>query len=123
MTRIVWISLALVYALFTFWYTSCGGPLTEEEVATVIAAAEAGGGSAEDVARMRHFLENDTGDDFVMVNLIDSPEKPKPVPGLDAGETTEEVMARYMAHMWPELLKRACHPVLMGTPANTATMG
>ena len=74
----------------------------------------------DDLSLLRRFLETDTGDDFVMVNLIDSPATPKPIAGVPPEATTEEVMARYMEHMWPELLKRACHPVMMGTATAAA---
>ena len=30
------------------------------------------------------------------------------------GESSDQLMARYMEHMWPNLLKRACHPIFFG---------
>ncbi len=119
MTRIVWMALGLVYAAFFSWYTNCSGPLTAEEVDQIVAQIEERQADA-DIGEFRRFLESDTGDDFVMVNIMDLPPKPKPVAGVGPDETTEEVMGRYMAHMWPELLKRACHPVMMGTAAAVA---
>jgi hypothetical protein len=64
---------------------------------------------------IKKFLESDTGDDFVMVNIIDMHETPLQVEGVEPGETSEEVMAKYMQYMMPALLARACHPVLYGT--------
>ncbi len=119
MTRIVWMAFGLVYAAFFSWYTNCSGPLTAEEVDQIVAQMEERQADA-DIGELRRFLESDTGDDFVMVNIMDTPPKPKPVAGVGPDETTEEVMGRYMAHMWPELLKRACHPVMMGTAAAVA---
>ena len=119
MARMTWIVLAVVYAAFVGWYTNWQGPLTQSEVEAAVERM-AQDGSSEGVARLRKFLESDTGDDFVMVNLIDSPDKPKPAPGIGPDDTTEEVIGRYMAHMWPELLKRACHPVMMGMAATDA---
>ena len=119
MTRIVWLALALIYAAFFSWYTSFSGPLTADEVDEIMGLAEERQ-PGRDLSTLRRFLETDTGDDFVMVNLIDSPAQPKPTPGIRPDETTEEVMGRYMEHMWPELLKRACHPVMMGTAAAAA---
>ncbi len=120
MARKTWIVLALLWCAFFAWYTNLSGPLTPEEVEAAIARIEAQGAAPERVALMRDFLESDTGDDLVMINLIDSPAVPKPVPGLKPGETTEEVMDRYMEHMYPELFKRASHPIFMGTAAADA---
>ena len=119
MARVTWFVLGVAYAAFVGWYTNWKGPLTPAEIDAFIGRAQAEA-SAEETAAIRRFLENDTGDDFVMVNLVDMPAEPKPAPGILPGETTEEVLGRYMAHMWPELLKRACHPVLMGQAAADA---
>ena len=115
-----WIILFVLWGAFFAWYTNLRGPLKAGEIEAIIARRTARGDDSAEIAKFRTFLENDTGDDFVMVNLIDSPPEPKPVPGLKPGETTQQVMGRYMAHMWPELLKRACHPVLMATAAADA---
>ena len=69
---------------------------------------------------MRKFLEEDTGDDFVMFNVIDMYDTPLQIEGVEPGETSEEVAAKYMDYMWPELLSRASHPVIFGEAANTA---
>jgi hypothetical protein len=63
---------------------------------------------------MRAFLESDTGDDFIMVNAILMRERPLPEHGVQPGESSDEVLGRYMAYMWPALLQRASHPVLAG---------
>ena len=52
--------------------------------------------------------------------MIDSPAEPKAIEGVPPGATTAELNARYMEHMWPELLKRACHPVMLGTATAAA---
>ena len=69
---------------------------------------------------MRKFLEEDTGDDVVMFNVIDMYDTPLQIEGVEPGETSEEVAAKYMDYMWPELLSRASHPVIFGEAANTA---
>ena len=69
---------------------------------------------------MRKFLEEDTGDDFVMFNVIDMYDTPLQIEGVEPGETSEEVAAKYMDYMWPDLLSRASHPVIFGEAANTA---
>ncbi len=121
-TRITWAVLVVLYVIFFSWYTSFGGPLTDEEVAYYVALVESSdpAPSPERIARMRKFLEEDTGDDFVMFNVIDMYDTPLQVEGVEPGETSEEVAAKYMDYMWPELLSRASHPVIFGEAANTA---
>ena len=60
------------------------------------------------------FMEEDTGRQFLMINNIDMNENPDPVEGAEPGETAEQLMGRYREHMYPELLKRACHPAFVG---------
>jgi len=121
-TRWIWLILTVLYGLFFSWYTSFGGPLTDEEIAHYIALIESREPAPppERLAMMRKFLEEDTGDDFVMINVIDMYETPLPIEGVEAGETSEEVLAKYMEYMYPALFARACHPVLYGQAANIA---
>jgi len=120
-TRWTWAILAGVYVAFFSWYTSCGGPLSEEEIAHYIALIESREPTPtpERLAQMRKFLEEDTGDDFVMVNVIDMYETPLQVEGVEPGETSDEVLGKYMAYMYPALLSRASHPVLYGQAASS----
>jgi hypothetical protein len=116
----VWIVVVALYGAFFAWYTSFGGPLSPDEIAHYAAMFEQRGGTPEGVARMRDFLAADTGDDFVMVNVIEMREPPTRVEGVGENESASEVLARYMEYMWPALLRRACHPVLMGAAAAPA---
>jgi hypothetical protein len=121
-TRWIWLVLAVLYAAFFGWYTSFGGPLTEAEIAHYLALLESRDEtpSPDVLARMRGFMEEDSGDDFVMVNVIDMYDTPLPIEGVEPGETSDDVLAKYMAYMTPALFSRACHPVLYGRAANTA---
>ncbi len=47
-------------------------------------------------------------------------ETPQQIEGVEPGETSDEVLAKYMAYMFPALLSRASHPVLYGQSANSA---
>ena len=121
-TRWIWLVLAVVYAAFFGWYTSFGGPLTAQEVdqyMTLFAERE-DPPPPETLALLRRFLEEDTGDDFVMINVIDMYDEPLPMEGVEPGETSDEVLDKYMAYMMPALISRASHPVLYGTAANSA---
>jgi hypothetical protein len=120
--RLLWTLLALVYAAFFFWYTSFGGPLSEEEISRYMRLFEARADTADPqtLETLRAFMEADTGDDFLMVNLIDLYETPVRVEGVAPGESSSEVLDRYMSYMYPALFKRACHPVLFGSAAGRA---
>jgi hypothetical protein len=115
--RVTWVVLAVVWLAFTGWYTSCGGPLSDQEIDQYIGRMQEGGAPPERLAMLRAFLEADTGDDFVMVNVIDLKSDPGSVSGLPDDATADEILAGYMAYMWPALLSRACHPVFFGSAA------
>ena len=111
----IWFLAILAYGAFYSWYTGFAGPLSPVEVEMYLARIEEGGeADAERLARLRTFLEEDTGKDFVMVNAILMRDQPLREEGVRADETSQEVLNRYMAYMWPALLRRACHPVVMG---------
>lgn len=116
------VSLALVaaYLLFCLWYTPLGGPLSDQEIDHYVGLMASQGTDAVGQQRLRAFLEEDTGGDFAMVNVIELREPPERVPGVSPGESASEVLAKYMEYMWPALLRRGCHPVLAGTAAAAA---
>ena len=101
---VLWSILAALYLGFRLWYDGGGGPLTPEEIQRTVAAFEARGVEPARLEKMREFLASDTGEEFVMANFIHFADRPEARADLD----------RYMAHMYPELFKRACHPVLAG---------
>jgi len=121
-TRWIWLILSASYAVFFSWYTSFGGPLSDEEIAHYMARFESREPppTAETLTLLRNFMEQDTGDDFVMVNVIDLYDTPLQVEGVLPGETSDEVLGKYMAYMFPALLSRASHPVLFGSAAGPA---
>jgi hypothetical protein len=121
-TRWIWAILTGLYVVFFSWYTSFGGPLSDEEIAHYIELIErrVPAPPPERLAMMRKFLEEDTGDDFVMINVIDMYETPLQIEGVEPGETSDEVLGKYMEYMYPALFARACHPVIYGQAANTA---
>lgn len=55
-----------------------------------------------------------------MVNALDMNDNPPDVEGAAPGEDADQLMARYMEHMYAQLLKRACHPVIAGEAVHTA---
>ena len=121
-TKWTWITLLAIYAVFFGWYTSFGGPLTEDEITHYMNILESRDPPPppERIAMMRNFMEQDTGDDFVMVNVIHMYDKPLQIEGVKPGESSAEVLSKYMQYMLPALLKRACHPVFYGGAAGPA---
>ena len=80
--RWIWLSIGLIYAAFFGWYTSFGGPLTEQEINHYLKLFEQRGVAEEQYAMLEQFMRSDTGDDFVMLNNIDMYEKPLQVEGV-----------------------------------------
>lgn len=118
---LIWAVPALLYAAFFFWYTSFGGPLTQEEVEHFVSAfEELERADADGLARLRAFLESDTGNDFLMINNIHMKDTPDQVEGVEPGDSSDDVMAKYMEYMWPALLSRASHPVMFGPSVSNA---
>ena len=100
----LWGAAGVLWLLFCFWYTNTAGPLSAKEIAVFTEQMLRNGASAQRIERLHLFMAEDDGDQFLMVNLLDLARRQ------DAGEQ----MDRYMAHMLPELFKRASHPVLVG---------
>ncbi len=117
---LIWAIAIAAYGLFLLWYNGFGRALTAEEVDAIVAAQIQGGASEAEVARMRDFLSDDDGGDFVMLNVIDLNDPPPIVGDMKPGETAQEAMGRYMAYMTPALTRRACHPVIGGQAAAEA---
>ncbi|MEH6585874.1 MAG: hypothetical protein V7720_04905 [Halioglobus sp.] len=110
----LWLLPALLYGAFVFWYTDFGGPLSAKEVDKFIAVMTSNGLAPERVDYYAEFLRNDSGRQFLMINNIDMNNNPPAVEGAPANADADTLMGLYMEHMIPELLKRACHPMLMG---------
>jgi len=122
---LLWLVPGLFYLLFVGWYTDLRGPLTADEIAVFSEKFRENGGSEERVARIREFMQADSGRQFLMVNVIAMNGDPPDVPGAAPGESARQLMDRYMQHMYPALLQRASHPVLIGTAifSNMDTVG
>jgi|TARA_B100000959_G_scaffold276642_1_gene331689 hypothetical protein len=117
--QILWLVPTVIYALFTFWYTDFGGPLTEEEIADY-SETLAERMAPDRLQYITQFMRNDTGRQFLMVNNIDNNENPPDVEGAEPGESAAQLMGRYMEHMYAQLSKRASHPVIAGNAIHDA---
>jgi hypothetical protein len=84
----LWLSLAIVYLAFTYWYTNTDGPLTASEVSSY----------AEKYA------------DKATAKQLDMNPTPASNPMFDAdmnGMNADQLLEHYMEHMYPALFKRA----------------
>ena len=111
----IWSVPTLLYVSFFSWYTDFGGPLSDSEIDHYVATMKNNGRPADLIADIKAFAKQDTGRQFLMVNNIDMSENPPDVEGAEPGESAADLMGRYMAHMIPALLARACHPILIGS--------
>lgn len=118
-----WLILGAVYIGFFFWYTDMGGKLSQEEIQIFIKKHEQNiinDGVSPDseefqlrIDFLKKFMEEDNGKQFIMVNNIEMNKNPGDVVGANPGESADQLMSRYMEYMWPNLLKRASHPIFM----------
>jgi hypothetical protein len=111
---IVWLSFAVLYGAFLLWYDGGGGKLRPDEVERHVTTLEQRGFPPEQIAQVRAFLASDPGGDFVMANYIHFRDAPLAGGVIEPGESSQQALDRYMAHMYPALFRRACHPVLAG---------
>ncbi len=117
-SRIRWVVILLLYAVFHFWYGGNGSPLSADEVEHYAARArEMAGPEAEE--RFRKFASSDDGKQFVMVNLNKYRERTKYRDGREVDQSPREVEQLYLADVVPKLLVRACHPVIVVDPILT----
>ena len=120
-TRIkLWLFSMTIYALFVFWYTDFSGPLSDTEVNQFVTTLSERGSDPDTIAQLEGFLRNDTGRQFLMLNNIDMNRQPAIVESATSAQSADQLMSKYMAHIFPELLKRASHPVIFGTAVHTA---
>ena len=119
--KIVWGGLTILFFTFFYWYTSFSGPLSDQEIDYYLQKfQEREDTTIDGIQRLEKFLREDTGDDFVMVNLIEIYETPLLIEGVKEGDSSAAVLDKYMEFMWPELIKRASHPIWMGDSASQA---
>jgi len=116
----IWLSSLIIYSAFVFWYTDFSGPLSDAEVDQFVATLKQRNSDPKTTAYIENFLRNDRGRQFLILNNLDMADNPPDVEGANPGESADQLMNRYMEHMYPELLKRASHPVVFGQAAYSA---
>ncbi|MDA1075280.1 MAG: hypothetical protein O3A63_11050 [Proteobacteria bacterium] len=118
--KLMWGSALGVYAVFFGWYTNLSGPMSEQEIQTVLERVRSSQTSADALQTIEAFMRSDTGDDFVMVNLLELNNHPADLPATGIGATPMQLLDHYMEHMYAAQFKRACHPLFFGAVAGNA---
>ena len=106
----IWLPISFLYLIFFLWYTNLSGPLSDEEIEFFVEALS----ERSDIERkeiLLNFMKEDDGRDFYMINLLDNKESPITMEATGEGATAMDLQAHYMEYMFPEMLKRATHPI------------
>ena len=115
----IWLPISFLYLLFFLWYTNLSGPLSDEEIKLF----EETFSERSDMERkeiLLNFMKEDDGRDFYMINLLDNKESPITMEATGEGATAMDLQAHYMEYMFPEMLKRATHPIFFESVLGSA---
>lgn len=117
----IWLLLGIIYSSFFLWYTNLNGSLDDNEIKFFLEklkqnAEEIGDSLDQDrYARIKVFMEEDDGKQFFMINNVDLDEDPEIIEGIQEGDSAEIILGKYTDHVFPEIFKRASHPIFMGS--------
>jgi hypothetical protein len=106
---LIWLIALLTYALFYCWYIGFRSSVTPAEIERTMAILDAGLVDETRKSHLRHFLANDDGKDFVMVNLLELAKPRK--------ESSKNLNA-YQKIFLGQLLRKAGHPILIARAAS-----
>ncbi len=108
----IWLLLPILYGLFSLWYFNWSDPITASEIDTYMAAFDKAEGNKHTSAQtFRTFLEQDDGDEFVMLNLVQLREGNLNHPVSGVPVSASELLGEYFGPFALALLKRGGHPV------------
>ncbi|WP_281784140.1 hypothetical protein [Sinimarinibacterium flocculans] len=122
--RVLVAVLALCYAGFLAWYDADAEVLDAADLDAYFAQIRERAGTAEGEGHgqarlfeeLRRLAENDDGDEFYMLNLIDFREQAQYPPGAGYGGSALDADARYNRAIVPVLLAHGGHPLFLATP-------
>ena len=110
MDIVIWIIALSLYALFWLWYCGVKGRLSKHEVEVFISSFKAKGLSERSLSNIREFLEQDDGQEFFMVNLLEI-KSPK--------RESQELLMDYFKKFMSGMIPRAGHPLFLAKAAAT----
>lgn len=109
----VWLVAAALYVGFRLFYDNWRGKLTQAEIDTMLARAEAQGeGDLNDMGIVRQFLEEDDGREFLMVNLVRVPDTMVTDPDTGAQVPAADMMKKYSTAILKRLIRYGGHPAI-----------
>lgn len=88
--------------------------MLNDEINEVLQRAEKNGRSPQSLKTLEQFMRSDTGNDFIMINLLDMNESPRELPATGPGAGPMQLLNHYMEHMYPAQFERASHPIFFG---------
>lgn len=115
MTIGIWICALLSYLAFRFWYDGIRRPLSPEEVehfVGVLKKRASEGLDQQDLAVIQQFMEEDDGQEFIMVNLVQFNSSPVIHPSTGREVEAAALLQEYFKPLMKTFLRRAGHPVL-----------
>jgi hypothetical protein len=101
----VWLLAGALYAAFLAWYVGWPRRMTPAEVDAACASVRDFDPAREPL--LRRILEQDTGREFHMVNLIRLHRQ------LPSGASARELLMKYQKPFFAELLRRGGHPIAL----------
>lgn len=113
-TNILLISIVLLYSIFWLWYTGRQKALSPQEIKDYMSQLEAIFSDEVALARVRNFMESDTGKGFIMVNLLQLHDSEPDT------EPASKTLEKYSNVFLGKLLRRAGHPIAFGQVAAEA---
>ena len=105
---LIWIVVAVLYAVFWLWYSGTKGKLSQTEVESYMQQFESRGVNTDNLANLRHFLEKDDGREWFMINLLEL-KSPK--------RESSKLLQRYTKTFMAGMLRRAGHPFFVAIAA------
>ena len=105
---LIWIVVAVLYAVFWLWYSGTKGKLSQTEVESYMQQFESKGVNADNLSNLRHFLEKDDGREWFMINLLEL-KSPK--------RESSKLLQRYTKTFMAGMLRRAGHPFFVAIAA------
>ncbi|MDG1244478.1 MAG: hypothetical protein P8N66_07285 [Porticoccaceae bacterium] len=105
---LIWIVMAVLYAVFWLWYSGTKGKLSQTEVESYMQQFESRGVNADNLANLQHFLEKDDGREWFMINLLEL-KSPK--------RESSKLLQRYTKTFMAGMFRRAGHPFFVAIAA------
>lgn len=105
---LIWIVMAVLYAVFWLWYSGTKGKLSQTEVESYMQQFESKGVNTDNLANLRHFLEKDDGREWFMINLLEL-KSPK--------RESSKLLQRYTKTFMAGMFRRAGHPFFVAIAA------